>query len=136
MKSLPPAGTVRSQIRRAMVTVEFAMVAPVFFTFVFAGIEFARANMIRNSVQNAVYEGARTGIVPGATNAECISATQSLLSTVGIAQSDIMVTPANLSNADAVTVAVTAPLSGTNGYVFPNFFLGKSITSSITLERE
>ena len=124
------------RIKLGMVTVEFAIVAPVFFMFVFAGIEFSRANMIRNSVQNAVYEGARTGIVPGATNAECVAATQSLLDIVGIQQSTIVVTPSNLDNATTISVSVTAPLDGANGYVFPNFFLGRTISSSITLERE
>ena len=60
-----------SHDRTAAVVVEFAICAPILFLFFFASLEFSRVNMIRQSVENAVYEGARRGIVPGATAANC-----------------------------------------------------------------
>ena len=41
------------------------------FLFMFAGMEFSRANMIRNVIENAAFEGARQGVVPGADAADC-----------------------------------------------------------------
>ena len=71
--------TNRSSLRRtrtAAVVVEFAICAPILFLFFFASLEFSRVNMIRQSVENAVYEGARRGIVPGATAANCRASAQ------------------------------------------------------------
>ncbi len=47
--------------------VEFAIVAPLLFLFFFAAMEFCRVAMIRHTADNAVYEGCRVGIIPGAT---------------------------------------------------------------------
>ncbi len=48
-------------------TVEFAICFPLLLLFFFAAFEFCRANMIRQTADNAAYEGARRAIVPGAT---------------------------------------------------------------------
>ena len=53
--------------RRGAAAVEFAMTAGLAFFFFFAALEFCRVSMMRHTVQNALYEGARIGIVPGAT---------------------------------------------------------------------
>ncbi len=47
--------------------VEFAIVAPLLFFLFFASMEFCRVAMIRHTADNAVYEGCRVGIIPGAT---------------------------------------------------------------------
>ena len=56
-----------SQRRTGAVMVEFVIVAPLLFLFFFAAFEFCRVAMIRHTADNAVYEGARIGIIPGAT---------------------------------------------------------------------
>ena len=72
------------QARCGVVTVEFAICAPILFIIFFASLEFGRVNMIRQSVENAVYEGSRRGIVPGATAADCRTAAQNVLNTVSV----------------------------------------------------
>ena len=46
---------------------EVAFCLPLLFFFFLSALEFARVNMIRQTVENAVYEGSRRGVVPGAT---------------------------------------------------------------------
>ena len=123
--------------RRAAVTVEFAIALPILILFTFTGIEFARVNMIRNTAANAAYEGARAGIVPGATAAECEAAANQLLNLVEINGGSAVATPNPiLPDSDSVTVVVTIPITSANSFVTPQFYLGKSIVSTISLPRE
>ncbi|MEX2092873.1 MAG: TadE/TadG family type IV pilus assembly protein, partial [Pirellulales bacterium] len=82
----------RRQTRSAAVVVEFAICAPILFLFFFASLEFSRVNMIRQSVENAVYEGARRGIVPGATADNCRASAQAVLNSVSTTGATITVT--------------------------------------------
>ncbi len=103
--------------RQGAVTVEFALAAPVLFMFVFASIEFSRVNMIRNTIENAAYEGARRGVLSGATAANCAAVTQDLLDIIGVADSTITVTPlVILANTQDVTVTVEVPDDGQRIY--------------------
>ena len=122
--------------RLGALTVEFALVAPLLFLFVFAAMEFSRVNMLLHTTQIAAVEGARKGILPGATAQECQRAAQEELNVLGVSNATISVQPPRLSERDTdVTVVVTVPLAG-NGYVFPKFFLGKSVAASVKLRRE
>src|SRR5262245_4405407 len=129
----------RRNMRRAcwgVVTVEFAICAPILFFFFFAALEFSRVNMIRQSVENAIYEGSRRGIVPGATAADCRTAAQSVLNTVMVRNATITVTPAVITqDTPQVTVAVAVPVNS-NSWVVPMFFHGKTVANSMTLRRE
>ena len=59
--------------------------------------------MVRNTVQNAAYEGARRGVLPGATVTECRSEAANLLDMVGIGGYTITVLPITPAS-DRVTV--------------------------------
>ena len=126
----------RRQNRRAAVVVEFAICAPILFLFFFASLEFSRVNMIRQSVENAVYEGARRGIVPGATADDCRASAQVVLNSISASGATISVTPTVITkDTPEVTVAVTVPVNN-NSWVIPVFFRDKNIASSMTLQRE
>lgn len=117
-------------------TVEFAIVAPLAIVFCFAAIEFGRVNMIRNTIENAAYEAAREGIVPGAEAQECRRAARNILLAVGVNQAKIAVEPRVILPATAkVTVTVSVQLEK-NGFIGPVFFKNKVITKSCTLSRE
>ena len=127
----------RKRRQRGAVTVEFAFTLPLLLLFVFSGFELSRVNMMRNSIENAAYEGARRGIVPGATAADCEATTQTILDIIDIKNSSITVTPTTIdANTETVTVSVEVPLTQSNGYVTPRFYLGKVLRASITLPRE
>ena len=123
--------------RKGTVAVEFAMTAPLYFLVLFAGIELSRANMILHTCENAAFEGARLGIVPGASADDCYQEANAILSIVGISDSTVTVEPAVITDdTTSVTVNVQVPLTAANGYVTPRFVLGEVINKSITLQRE
>jgi Flp pilus assembly protein TadG len=122
--------------RTGAVVTEFAFCAPILFLFFFASLEFSRVNMIRQSVENAVYEGARRGIVPGATAQNCRDSAQVVLNSISARDAQIDVSPSVITNnTDEITVAVTVPINS-NSWVFPVFFRDKSISGEMTLRRE
>ena len=118
------------------VTVELALTIAILFMVVFASIECGRAFLILNTAENAAYEGARRGIVPGATAADCIAEAQWIISTVGTQNVNIQVNPTSISlDTPEVEVIVTVPVDG-NGYMFPIFFGGRSLVGRCKLSRE
>ena len=92
--------------------------------------------MIRQSVENAVYEGARRGIVPGATAANCRASAQAVLNSISANGATITVTPTIITkDTPEVTVAVSVPVNN-NSWVTPVFFADRTISSEMTLRRE
>ncbi len=127
----------RTAARHGVTTVEFAFVISALVMVIFAGLEFARVNIIRNTIENAAYEGARVGMVPGATNLECTAAAQAYLDLIGIQNSTVTTLPNTIDdNTTDVTVTVSVPMDIQNGYVFPTYFIGDTLGASITLPRE
>ena len=123
--------------RRGALTVEFALTAPIFFLVVFAGIEFARIHMIQNSMENAAFEGARRGIVPGASVEDCELAARSLIEVVGLNDVDITVSPSPItSDADTVTVTVEVPIQASNGFGLTGFMSGKTMSKTAMMPIE
>ncbi|MEM9826209.1 MAG: TadE/TadG family type IV pilus assembly protein [Planctomycetota bacterium] len=116
--------------------IEFAIVAPLVFLFFFAAFEFCRAAMIRHTVDNAVYESTRVGIIPGSTAREVRGEANRILSTVGISSASVNVIPVRLRrDTSEVTVRITVPLDD-NSFVPPTFFGGRTLTRELTLRRE
>ncbi|MEM6654399.1 MAG: TadE family protein [Planctomycetota bacterium] len=127
----------QAQPRRGTTAVEFAMIAPVFFLFVFGAIEFSRVNMVLHTCRIAAVEGARRGVIPGADAKECEQAALDELAIIGISASEVEVQPNPIKRADpSVTVTVRAPVTLENGFAIPKFFLGKTIETSATFQRE
>ncbi|RMF45381.1 MAG: pilus assembly protein [Planctomycetota bacterium] len=126
----------RSTRRRGAATVEFAFCVPIFFTLTLAGIEIARVNMMIQSVQSACVHGARRGMLPGATAEEAVAEAQQVLDIARIANATITISPDPISELDeTLTISITAPMSD-NGYLFPGFFGHKTVSHSVTLNRE
>ncbi|MEN1678867.1 MAG: TadE family protein [Planctomycetota bacterium] len=128
----------RSQSRRrGATTVEFAIVAPLLFGLVLAGVEFSRANLILHTCHIAAVEGARSGIVPGATVADCEEAANAELTLLGVNQATITVTPSPIRpDDDTVTVQIDVPLGAANGFLVKGYLFGKDFRSTVTLSRE
>jgi Flp pilus assembly protein TadG len=129
----------RSSKRRRQscaVVVEFAICAPILFLFFFASLEFSRVNMIRQTIENAAYEGSRRGIVPGAKASDCRDSAQAVLNTVSTNDATITVTPSVITpETTQVTVSITVPIDS-NSWVTPLFFENKSLSNSMTMRRE
>ena len=123
-------------IRRGAVTVEFALVVPVLFLFIFGIIEFARLNTLRNSIENAAYEGARRAIIPGGTADKATAEALLVMKSVSVHNAKVHVSPAVIdSTTTDVTVTVDVPLNGAAWAIYVSS--RKTVMSrSITLKRE
>lgn len=122
--------------RRGAVTVEFAMVATVVFMVIFGLIEFARLSILRHAVDNAAYEAARVGIVPGATTAEVNNAAEWMLANSGVSPTQISVTPFPLNDdSESITVSVAVDVAD-NSWIPPLYTRGKSVVGEATLGTE
>lgn len=124
------------QNRRGALTVEMAIVLPLFFLFLFASIEFSRMNMIRHTAENAAYEAARSAIVPGGSAARARQVGLNIMSSVGCRNMTVTTVPAVIQNSTPeVEVFVSVPCDD-NAYFAPNFFGGRNITGRSKLTRE
>lgn len=122
--------------RRGALTVEFALTAPILFAIVLGALEFSHINMVRNTMENAAYEGARQGIIPGATARDVRREARSILRAVGINGDRIRIQPGTIANnTERVTVTVRVPLDR-NGFIAPLFMKGKTLKRTVTLTRE
>ena len=121
--------------RRGATTVEVALILPVLFLFVFASFEFSRLNMLKHLAGAAAYEGAREGIVIGATADDVTARVNAILASGGVYDAEISTTPSTLSvSATEVIVQVTIPVEG-NFWVMPKYASG-IITGSCRLSTE
>ncbi len=79
--------------RRGTAAVEFAFVAPVFFLTIFACIDFSRFWTAETFVESAVFQTARDLSLFGAKIEEGHPFAAEILSTVGITQFDLKISP-------------------------------------------
>ena len=122
--------------RRGAVLVEFALCAPILFFFFFTAFEFARVNMIRQSIENAAYEGSRRGIVPGATADDCKNAARAVLNSISARVANVTVLPSVITaSTDEVTVRIDVPINE-NSWVAPFFFKDMTASTAMTMRRE
>ena len=137
MKRLTNQRSIRSTKRTGATAVEMAMTLPLLMLMLFATYELTRVNMMFHTAEAAAYEGARLGIVPGATNGECEQAVRDILGTAGIKNADVTINPSNLAT-ESESVVVTVSVSyHDNTLMFP-MFMGKGarITKTCELVRE
>ncbi|MEM7476300.1 MAG: TadE/TadG family type IV pilus assembly protein [Planctomycetota bacterium] len=112
--------------RKGAVAVEFAMTAPLLFIMVFGALELGHANMVLNVAEAASYEGARAGIVPGATAQDVQNAVDEILSISNIRQATVTVSPSNLNtSSEFIEVQIRIPYA--DNTLIPPFFTGGMI---------
>lgn len=130
-------GKIRKSSRRGVVTVEMAIATPILFLLLFASMEFCLANVQRHTADNAAYEAARRGIVPGASVVDVTETAEDIMSTVGANDVNVVVTPGVLtSDTDVITVSVEVPFAR-NGWISPFIFSeSDSVTARCQLNRE
>jgi Flp pilus assembly protein TadG len=141
----------RGRERRGAVTVEMALILPVFFTVLLGIIEFGRAMMVAQLVTNAAREGARIGTLGGSSNSAVTQAIKdSLTSTTQVSPSDITatitVTPydgnpspgneiANCHSRDLITVVVKIPFAKVS-YLPANYLKTSNLTGTSSMRYE
>lgn len=122
--------------RKGAVTVEFALCSFIIFLLFLGLIEFARFHVVRHTLDQAAYEGARAGIIIGSTANDAETVAQQILSAGGIVSPTVSVTPSTIDDSTLeVTVQVQASYSA-NSWTMPKFFQGATITAETTLDHE
>lgn len=131
MKNLTPSKT-RSTNRKAAVSVEFALIAPIIFMIFTGCLELTAMNLIRQTAGNAAYETARAAIVPGADHDDARAIGEYLLTSVGATENvDIDIT----DNGQTVVVEVIVPVSD-NSWGLGKFTGDLTIRKGCSLARE
>lgn len=100
---------------------------------------FAQANLLRDTAQHAAYEGARAGIVPGATAKSSLNAAKQMMSILDTRQAEIQVTPSVITDdVETVRVDVRIPMGPNLWWMGATPFIPENWTmsSSIELNRE
>lgn len=122
--------------RMGAVTVEFALVSSIAFMLILGTIEFSRVFMIRGGVSNAAYQGARRGMIPGATASLAEAAARDTLDRSFVRTAVITVTPNNItSSTKEITVRVRVNLAE-NAWIPSRFTQNLFIERSCTLGRQ
>ena len=138
-KRFPLSANVKTRIsnrRSGTTTVEFAITCGIVFMFFFASLEFSRVTMYRHTVENALYEGARAGIMPGATSQQVHDSTVAILQRSGIHHAIVDVTPTEITNSTPY-LQVRIQMALDRGLYAPAFyFIGKTLDRSIEMRRE
>ncbi|MCA9118724.1 MAG: pilus assembly protein [Planctomycetaceae bacterium] len=126
----------RRNARFGHVTVEMAFALPVAFAFFWGCVEVTRMNTLANAAENAAYDGARMGMIPGTSAKNVSGATKELLDAAGVQYATIDVTPSVITELTLeVTVTVSVPLNQNHWGV--NFYgADKTIIRQCTLTRE
>ncbi|MEM6331390.1 MAG: TadE/TadG family type IV pilus assembly protein [Planctomycetota bacterium] len=129
----------RPQRRRGASVVEFALVAPVFFLVVLGMIEFGRMAMVQQVLTNAAREGARVGVLDGATTAGVTNKVDDYLASASISGAAVQVSP-NPPNAaaygESVTVTVSISFNDVSWLPTPFFVGGQTLRAESVMRRE
>lgn len=124
------------ETRSGATLVELALVAPILFVFMCTCFEFGRMTMMRASIANAAYEGARRASVPGSTASQATQAATSVVSASGISSSTVTVSP-TVFDANTRDVTVTVSVRYTDNAWISGMFVGNAtLQRSCTMSRE
>lgn len=112
------------------------MTLPILILILFACYEFSQINMVMHATESAAYEAARTAIVPGTTQAEIDASARGVLSSVGIRDFALTVTPAlPAQDSQTVRVEIAVPFRK-NSTVFRLFIADPVLRGRCELLRE
>lgn len=106
-------GTIRST-RRGAAMVEFALIAPLLFSILLGILEFGRASMVYQILNNAARTGARAATLPGATSNSITTLMNKALqgitgTTITITVNDLPVDVSQAVSGDLISIKMTVP---------------------------
>jgi hypothetical protein len=122
--------------------VEFAVVAPFFFLFIFALIDIGRGMMVSSILSHVARAGCRTGVLPGKSNTDVQAAIDLALQGTGVtgttttAKVNGSVADVNTANTkDLITVSVSVPV-GNITWLPTTWFVAGTLSGQFSLEHE
>lgn len=122
--------------RRGALTVEMALTVPILLVLVFALMQFAYLNLLRNTMTNACFEAARKAIAPGSQPADAELEARRLLRPLGVNNLTVSVTPTVIrDDTPDVTVDLKLDLSSIP-FLSDRWISSRLLQRSCTLKRE
>ncbi|MEZ6094881.1 MAG: TadE/TadG family type IV pilus assembly protein [Pirellulaceae bacterium] len=126
----------RGNSRRGAAAVEFAMCLPLLLLLVLGAFEVCRASMLQHAAESAAYEGARAGVIPGATPQRCQDASAFILRSLGVRNFVVTTDPTNITpTSPTIHVQVSIPFRG-NSVFSPFLFNNPTFRGDCELVRE
>jgi Flp pilus assembly protein TadG len=124
--------------RRGIATVEFAIIAPLFFLLVLGCIELGRALMVQQILTNSSRAGARNAVTLSGTEASAIAASTDFAEGASVAGIEVAVTPRpqTASAGEMITVTVTVPYASVTWVPAPWFMGGKTLSATSVMRKE
>ena len=124
--------------RRGVATVEFAIVAPLFFLLVLGCIELGRALMVQQILTNASRAGARVAVTLSGTKSAAIAAASDFAqgASVDSVNVDVVPDPSAASAGEMITVTVTVPFEDVTWVPAPWFMGGTTLSATSVMRKE
>lgn len=98
--------------RRGVTVLEATLVLPIILALVFGTIEFAYVFYVKQTLQAASREGARRGVVAGATNADVNQAVSQAMEDGGLGKCKYAITISNATTNASTDVSTIPPGNG------------------------
>ncbi len=125
-------------LRLGVATVEFAIVAPLFFMLVLGCIELGRALMVQQILTNASRVGARSAITLAGSESQAVDAASDFATGASVDGITVNVSPdpATATAGDMITVSVSVPYANVTWVPSP-WFLGEvNLTANSVMRKE
>lgn len=123
--------------------VEFAIVAPLFFLFVFGMVEYGRMVMVQQILTNASREGARLAVLDDVFTQDVEQKVDDFLAVSSISGADVTVLvagnqaePATAQYGDPITVEVSIGFDQVSWLPSPMYLGGQEMKASTVMRRE
>jgi len=125
--------------RRGAAAVEFAVVAPLIFLLLFAGIEFGRVLMTFHGLDAAARQGCRVAVAWDASQDDVEQTVADSLAVFGIPDYDLTTEPSRINTArqwEPVTVHIEVTYGQVSWLPSPQFLQRITLAGSCTLPEE
>jgi Flp pilus assembly protein TadG len=128
----------RHEDRRGAATVEFAVVAPIFFLMVIGILEFGRALMVQQVLVSAARVGARQAVTLNATTTDTTTTVTNYADNAAVPGVAVAVTPdpSTAAPGDVITVTTSIAFNQVSWTPSPWFLGGKTLTSASSMRKE
>lgn len=125
----------RRRRTRGVAAAELAVCLPVVALLVVATIEACSTVFLKQSITVAAYEGVRTALVDGATDADVRATCDQILRDRRVRGAEIRLNPSNIASLEPgrfLDVTITAPC-GENSIVPNTFYRGRNVTATASM---
>ena len=123
----------RTLLHRGTTTVEFSIILPIFFLVLLGGMQIFRYTVVANTVETAVIEAARQGMISGKSDSAIEDVAKDVLDRAGLSGYSIDVN--RLNKGASLNVQAQLLLPG-NGFLVPTFGCNWTVSRSCTLRCE